>query len=575
MSATASTPGMAGPTALSPRSAEEIKQELTRPENRFLIAMEEIAAVVGDDFFDSAARLLGLLMDVRYVFIAECIDSKALMSRTLAFWTTEGPLANIDFCADGGPCEGAMAGRVVHYASGVLDAFPDNQSLQMLKPESYFGYPLVASTGRILGHIAAMDLKPYAPSAEDMVILKIFASRAAAELERRHLQAARAALEGKVQEAQRLESLGSMARGVAHDFNNLLLGVIGNADLALRSVAEGSPVADRLSRISTSARRAAELTRQLLTYAGQGKSETEPLDLAQLIQEMVRLLEVSISPKISVEYSLDSGLPAVEGDVGQIRQIVMNLVLNAAEAIGDDEGTIAVSAGASTIDEGDEASDDWTAPPQPGEYVRVDVADSGSGMDEETQARVFDPFFSTKFGGRGLGLPVVLGILRSHGGALRMKSAPGVGSTFSILLPVSSGELSQATTRSAGTREAKGVVLFADDEPIACELAREALELDGLRVVTAENGEQAVEVFRDHADEITAVVLDVAMPRSSGIDALERIRRIRPDVPAVLSSGYAEPDLKDRFDCSPPEFLAKPYSPEQLMTGIRRALSEQ
>jgi two-component system, cell cycle sensor histidine kinase and response regulator CckA len=398
--------------------------------------------------------------------------------------------------------------------------------------------------------------------------------------ERKRAEEQRLALERKLLETQKLESIGVLAGGIAHDFNNLLVGILGNADLALLELLPNSPTHTRVAQIATTARRTADLTQQMLAYAGKGRFVIGRIDLNALISETAQLLGASVTKHVDLRYQLAPDMPLIEGDATQLRQVVMNLIINASEAIGDQPGVIDVRTGprqASAIELGviyrttDMDADD---------YVLLEVADSGSGMDAATLAKIFDPFFTTKFTGRGLGLAAVQGIVRSHGGALAVRSAPGEGTTFSILLPCAQ----QPATASATALNAEpdtiaeepsaGVVLVIDDEPDVRTIAEQMLQLIGFAVLQARNGQAGVELFREHEGMIACVLLDLTMPHMDGEEVSRALHGIRADVPIVLMSGYSEQEVSERFDgAGLAGFLQKPFTISSLQRKLQQVLA--
>ena len=394
--------------------------------------------------------------------------------------------------------------------------------------------------------------------------------------ERRRANEERRRLEQQVWHAQKLESLGVLAGGVAHDFNNLLMGVLGNAGLALADLPSGAPARQQLERIETAALRAAELTNQMLAYAGKGRFSVEAIDLSGLVREMANLLGSAISKKAQLTYDLASGLPAVRGDPTQLRQVVMNLITNAADALGDGRGLIVVRTGATPAKRAFPNGAHLGERLPEGTYVYVEVADTGCGMDEDTRQRIFDPFFTTKFTGRGLGLAGVLGIVRSHGGAIGVETAPGAGTTFRVVLPATGELVADEPDSAPAAQEPKltGTVLVADDEETIRGIARAALERAGFAVLTTADGRECVEVFRKRRDEIDVVVLDLTMPVLGGTDALRELHAIRPGVPVILSSGYTEEDASARTgdEGGAVAFVQKPYRPSELVASVRAVL---
>jgi len=389
---------------------------------------------------------------------------------------------------------------------------------------------------------------------------------------RRRAEAERAGLQAQMQQAQKLESLGILAGGVAHDFNNLLCGVVGAADLALEDLSSQHPVRMDLEQIREAGQRATELCRQLLAYSGRGRFVVEPLDLSEVVEAMGHLLQISISKKVELRYDLERDLPAVDADATQLRQVILNLIVNASEAIGEQEGTVTLSTGVKPCDRdylrGAYIDDELP----PGRYVSIEVADTGSGMSPDTLRRLFDPFFTTKFTGRGLGLAATLGIVRGHSGTIKVRSAPGEGTSFEILLPASSAQRSAPTLMEDRRWHGSGTVLLVDDEETARAVGRRMLERLGFEVLLASDGVAALEVLRGH-DEIGLVLLDLTMPRLGGEETLRELRGLRADVPVLLTSGYNEQESVGRFAGKGlAGFIQKPFQLGALREAVRAAL---
>jgi len=371
--------------------------------------------------------------------------------------------------------------------------------------------------------------------------------------------------------AQKLDSLGLLAGGVAHDFNNLLTAILGSASVALLKLPPEAAARRSIETLVAAARRAAELTQQLLAYSGRGKFEVRPVDLGDQVRELYIVLEAAVPKRIALRTDLTAKVPAVQADVGQMQQVVMNLVINAAEAIGERSGTISLRTGRATITADEEAAPFTGEPPAPGEYVVLEVTDDGCGMDPETTARVFDPFFTTKATGRGLGLAAVHGIVRSHHGALRIVSAPGGGTTFRVLLPASASPAETRRSEATPALEGGGLVLVVDDENLLRRAARQIIEHFGYGAIEAEDGYAAIEIFRERSREIAVVLLDMTMPGMSGEETFHELRRIRPDACVVLSSGFNELEATRRFSGAEfAAFLQKPYTAEQLAQCLAR-----
>ena len=378
-------------------------------------------------------------------------------------------------------------------------------------------------------------------------------------------------------QTQKLESLGLLAGGVAHDFNNLLTGIMGNASLLLGFVGREDPARRMLKDLLRASETAAHLTRQLLAYSGKGRFVVEPLNLSRLVNETGSLLQVSVPKNVQLQLKVDPELPSIEGDAGQMQQLIMNLVINGAEAISEDQaGTVLVTTAVQDVDQDYIQTTFGSAEITPGRYVTLEVHDTGSGMDEETKAKIFDPFFTTKFTGRGLGLAAVLGIVRGHKGTLKVYSSPGRGTTFKVLFPASEANPSRIDSEPQADRRDAGTVLVIDDEEIVRRVAKSMLESHGYTVLVAGDGQSAVELFNAVGDQISVVVLDLTMPSMSGEEAFRQLRTIRSNVRVILSSGYNEVEAVKRFSGKNlTGFIQKPYTATQLVQKVRDALNER
>jgi PAS domain S-box-containing protein len=393
---------------------------------------------------------------------------------------------------------------------------------------------------------------------------------------RRQAEEQRRRLEAQLLHAQKLESLGVLAGGIAHDFNNLLTGILGYTNLAGMSLPADSTARPLLGEAERTANRASDLVRQLLAYAGKGRFLIQPIDLNALTGEMLGLLRTLVSHKAHVRTDFADGLPPVQADAAQLRQVVLNLITNASEALGGAEGEITLRTGVERIDDPRGYSPHAAPEAAPGEYVFVEVADTGCGMSEEMLARVFDPFFSTKFSGRGLGLAAVLGIVRGHRGLVRLSSAVGQGTRFRVLFPRAKGalpELAPAEARPPGPAAGTGSVLVVDDEEAVRSLAAHVLREAGYQVIVAGDGEEGLAAFRVAGSTIRAVLMDLTMPGLDGVEATRRLYELRADLPVVLMSGYGEPQVMAglagmRFA----GFLQKPFIAEGMLAALRAAL---
>jgi len=392
---------------------------------------------------------------------------------------------------------------------------------------------------------------------------------------RKRAEEERLRLERQVQHDQKLESLGLLAGGIAHDFNNLLVGVLGGTDLALGQIPRSSPVRPLLEDVAKAARRAAELANQMLAYSGKGRFIVEPRDISELVHDMFKLIEASVPKKIRLAYELDETLPAAEVDVTQIRQIVLNLVINAAEAIGKETGTISLTSGSlhctreylTQVYLGDEAAE--------GVYVYLQVEDTGSGMEDGAVQKIFDPFFTTKSTGRGLGLAAVLGIVRGHQGGINVESRTGEGTKITVLFPACEKTALSRTKDSAEQDQwiGHGTILLVDDEEAVRTVTSSMLRKLGFDVLLAENGREGVDVFRQHATEIALVLLDLSMPKMNGDEAFREIRLIKNDARVILSSGFTEQDVKSQLAAAGVAgFIQKPYRLRELTQKLRHVI---
>jgi len=386
-------------------------------------------------------------------------------------------------------------------------------------------------------------------------------------------------IQERMQHSQKLESLGVLSGCIAHDFNNLLMGILGNTSLALMELQAGSPARESVEQIQTVALRAAELTNQMLAYSGKSQSVIKPMNLANIVREMAHLLEVSIPKKIKMIYNFSTKMPLIEGDPVQVRQVVMNLIINASDAIGDKYGTITLSIREQDCDSeflsscfvGDEQKE--------GKYLCLSISDTGCGMNDETKAKIFNPFFTTKITGRGLGLAAVLGIVRAHKGALKVYSEEGKGTSFEVLFPCSDNQdmiFLPVTKDAKGMWRGSGTVLVVDDDDVILSVTEQMLRKAGFTAIKASNARVAVQQYRENLDRIVAVILDVSLVGTSVVHMLTNLRAIRQDMPFLLTSGYSESAATENI---PPGsyqgFLQKPFNTETFIGKLQQLLSKK
>lgn len=375
--------------------------------------------------------------------------------------------------------------------------------------------------------------------------------------------------EAALQRTQKLESLGIFASGIAHDLNNLLVALMAESEVALLKLLPDQPARKNIQHIIQIAERGASLTQQLLAYSGEGQNQIVSFDFNKLVTENRDFLEAMLPKNIALKMNLAADLPFIEADAGQIQQVVMNLIINAAEAYQGRDGPVVIETQIVVI----EPPGVWEEANQqvhPGKYIRLRVKDRGQGMAAATAARIFDPFFTTKVSGRGLGLAAVQGIIRNHRGAMHVTSQVGQGTTFHVLLPVSETRLPDEKAAAPKPPARTGQILFIDDEEIVrCALA-EILELNGYTVLQAEDGGVGLTLFQQHDDKINLILLDMTMPIMAGDEVLQAIRYTHPDMPVLLLSGYEE--TEDIKQAAATRFLKKPFKVERLLTQVNELL---
>ncbi len=393
---------------------------------------------------------------------------------------------------------------------------------------------------------------------------------------RKQAESEKAALDRKLLESQKLESLGVLAGGIAHDFNNLLTTIVGHASITRLELPRHSQLQHHLEQIETGSQRAAELCQQMLAYAGQGRFLVQRVSLEKLVRDTIPLLEHSISKRASLRFEFQPGVPEVDVDATQIRQIIMNLVVNASDAIGDRDGTITVEIHTLSRNAPQLAQAVLPPPPGEGDFACLRVTDTGAGMDAPTLSKIFDPFFTTKFAGRGLGLAAVLGIVRSHHGSLLVSSTVGIGSSFTLLLPASNTLVQSRESHTpfeTRPHPLAGTVLLIDDEDGVRAVADQMFRTFGLKTLTAADGAEGLDLFQRHQASIALVLLDLTMPRMSGEETLRAIRALAPHLPVILMSGYNQSAVPELATDDRVSFLQKPFSLAALRKQISRMLT--
>ena len=396
--------------------------------------------------------------------------------------------------------------------------------------------------------------------------------------QRKVAEEARCSIEHQVIQTQKLESLGVLAGGIAHDFNNLLMGILCNADIALMDVEETSEAASSVETIKNISKQAANLCDQILLYSGKATLKKEQIAPVEIVDGIRDLIRTSVSRKVEVKYHFDDGLPAISGDIFQLRQVVVNLLTNASEAIGESSGFINVFLSVKRLEEEDRESLILGDGFKPGSYCRLRVCDTGCGMDPVTRERIFEPFYTTKFSGRGLGLASVLGVVRSHNAFLKLDSTAGQGSCFDIFFPISeqtaAGRMEEKDAAPLPAGE-KPIILVVDDEYIIASLVCRMLKKMGFEAWLEVSPLDAIERLRQEPAKCGIAILDMKMPEMDGGELFDALRKINPDLTGILSSGYYETDLDETFrNRGFSAFLHKPYEIKELQKILAELLDK-
>ena len=431
---------------------------------------------------------------------------------------------------------------------------------------SCWSHPIVTTSGKVLGAMALYNDEPRRPERHHLDGLEIAARMVGMAVEKSEL-------ESQLIQAAKLEALGVLAGGIAHDFNNLLTAILGNAELAIVNLENKEKTRNMLSEVVAASMKAMELCRQMLAYAGQGSFSQDQFDCNKEIVELGDLLKVAISKKAQLNYQLDARRPGVLGDRSQLRQVIMNLITNAAEAMGNQEGEIDIKTDIVNLDESFIKAISPEKKLPVGNYCLIEVSDKGEGMDELTLQRIFDPFFTTKSSGRGLGLAAVQGIVQGHNGAITVESVKGNGTVFMVYLPNQLLEFREEPLLNECVCENQTVILVVDDEKQVRSVFSEILEESGYKVLLASDGEEAVSIFQQERESIDCVLLDFSMPKLDGLEVLQELQKMDGHLPVILTSGFAEKDLgPDLKQAGLAGFIQKPVPMKTLLSRIEGIL---
>ena len=516
-----------------------------------------------------------LLLNVDFAFVAQVTSSDAEQCFLIHGSRIDGrPLRDQRLPLSAAAWQNVVAGREGPYLSSSESEQP-SVTLPDVSVRSFIEMPLWVG-GKPFGILSFGSRQERSPPFNDgdRDFVQVLARWIGLLLERNASDEQRRLVEARVQEAQKLESLGVLAGGVAHDFNNLLMCIMGNASLSAMTLPDSSPVRASLDEITLAAQRAAELTHQLLAYTGKRQLQSGIHGVNSLVSEMTKLLSNVISKSTMIRLELAASLPNVRADGAQLRQVVMNLMTNASDAFEGQAGAITVRTGVEDSGPDGPSGTFVAESAPPGDYVFFEVEDTGCGMDSRTLERIFDPFFTTKFAGRGLGLAAVLGIVRGHRGAIRVHSEPGRGTSFRVLLPAATSSTETPIETPQPTRQAMtGKVLVVDDDDAVRATVERILRWHGVNVLTSSDGDEALEIVRREGIGLDAVVMDVTMPRLDGVKALHDIRQSNGKLPVVLMSGYADLGATTGLEgVSGVSFLQKPFHPAQLVQKLSSVL---
>ncbi len=561
---------------IKPRISNELERLIAKREK--LHILEAASSLGNEDYLQNIVRLAALSLRVRWAMVAELLPPTYEQARTLVYWKGDGfEPEPIVYDLAGTPCEDVFLDGVCLVHHGVQQAYPDDQWLQDIGAESYMGIPFLDRERRAFAHFVIMHDAPIAEGLFEQALFQIFAALLGAELLRERAEQEQLDIERKLLETQRHESLGMLAGGIAHDFNNLLVGISGNIELASQLLGSDSGASTFLEYADVTTQRAASLANQLLAYSGKAAFETGPLNLSTVVNETRQLLQVSIPSTATVHFELASDLPDILGDVNQLHQLAMNLVLNAIDALEGETGHIFVRTGSYRAQDMPVLNDLDSLDPSLA-YVFFEVKDTGVGMSEDTSKRIFEPFFTTKDSGHGLGLAAVRGIVRQHGGQLSVVSEPGEGSTFTLWLP-SIKESPSSTHEAAAQSDEQSfdglTALVIDDDLVVRRVTSMMLKRLGFSVEGAASGMDAMMFMNTIPSPPDVVFLDLTMPGMGGEEVFDRLRSMHSTLAVVFMSGYNESELRDELrQQKRVAYLQKPFKAQDLIDVILAVLAD-
>ena len=514
-----------------------------------------------DELFWRMTKHLSSVLQVSTALVTEWSENDTFT--VTALWHMGERLENYEGMI-GKLCDtpsGALGERdQIFIRAGLREAFANMTIAHELSLESYLGVALRSRDGKVIGNISLAHTRCMDKQIPQSYVLPLYATRAAAELERKRGDQERLQMQQALLAKRKLESLGLMAGAIAHDFNNLLVSILGNSSLASDTLAVDDPARAHIDKVETAAVRAGEMVGRLLDYAGRKPEHTQPTSLSELVDEASQLIALSQHPRANVNYDLERGLPMTSVDPAQLQQVVVNLVLNGVEALQGEAGIVAV--GTSLVELDDAASDGFICGKglAAGPYLMLEVRDDGVGIDQERVDRIFDPFYTSKRSGRGLGLAAVRGFVTSHDGGLSIDTRPGRGTCVRVYLACSdaTGESPEAEPKVT-VHSLHSPVLVIDDEEVVRSVTVALLESSGHRAVACAGGEEALDRMRQ-GEAFSVALVDVSMPGLDGWETVDRLRQLDPALPVVIMSGYVRSDeLAELAEKRQAMYLHKPF----------------
>ena len=538
--------------------------DVVRYRDRIMAVASVVGKAHGADCLPSIARSLATQIEAESCLV---VRFRGMTCRCLAGWRNGTLPADLEWPIAGSPCEALRSGAVVVVAEGLHASYPRWRPWPDLQPQACVAVPLCSADGQGIGALLCTFAKPLHDDPDSLRdLLAVFSHRAEAELARQDIAADLDKAEQRLHRADKMDALGRLAGGIAHDFNNMLAGIMGAAELLDARLGLDSPHHRLVRTIIQSSERAADLTRKLLSFSRKAPVQRRQVDLRTPVEEALAILERSIDRNISVRRDFGASPAVVAGDAGLLQAMVLNLCINACDAMPRG-GTLSVVI---SLAPADGSETEWNLPA--GRYVQLAVADTGVGMDEETASRIFEPFVTTKApgAGTGLGLAAAYGTIHEHGGAVRVKTAPRRGTTILVRLPLLAAQVGDPTSRHDAPSRSTGRVLLVDDEEVVRQATGELLASLGWQVVHARDGEEGVRRFAENPDGFALAVLDSIMPRLDGLGCFRGMRELRPDLPVVFCSGYTRDRTRTELPGEPRvAFVQKPFRIAELVQAIQ------